>query len=324
MPPMAGSRVTKATVDDEQRALAEAATDPRSAAARSALIAALASKRAPVVARAAKLIQEHALPDLEAEMSVAVQRFLRDPSRSDPNCHARLALLDALDHAESQDAEPFLRALRTAALESPLVTGSMRSRCALALARIGHPDLAVVAGQLLADPQASVRHAALDALAHRGDPATAGLAMFKLRAGDDDRLVVLAAASALLALAPAWGLDELRAHLERGSDAQQQLAAMALGQSRRDEALTVLLEALDRTPLAEDRAALLTGIGLHRSDRALEAMLGVIRDRSEIEARQAIQALAPRRFEPGIEARVRAAARDNDGADLGELLDDVF
>jgi hypothetical protein len=321
---MAGPRVTKTSVEDEQRALAQVAAEPRTVAARAALITALESKRAPVVARAAKLIQEHAIADLEAEMSVAIERFLRDPARSDPNCHARLALLDALDHAESQDAEPFLRALRTAAPESPLVTGSMRSRCALALARIGHTDLPVVAGQLLADPQASVRHAALDALAHRGDPAGAGLAMFKLRAGDDDRLVTLAAASALLALAPTWALHELRTHLERGTDSQQQLAAMALGQSRRDEALTLLLEALDRTAIAEDRAPLLTGIGMHRSDRALEAMIAVIRGRGESEARQAIQALAPRRFESGIEARVRAAARDNEDADLRELLDEVF
>jgi HEAT repeat protein len=159
---------------------------------------------------------------------------------------------------------------------------------------------------------------------HRGDRANAALALFKLRSDDEDPLVTLAAMTALLALAPAHGRQELRELLGSENEDKRELAAVALGQSRSDEALTVLLDALERCARSEERAALLHGAGLHRSDRALEALLSVIADYHPTDARAAIESLGPRRFEAGIADRVRAAAARNDRADLSALVDSVF
>ncbi|HEX9103362.1 MAG TPA: HEAT repeat domain-containing protein [Polyangia bacterium] len=278
-----------------------------------------------MVARAARLVKEHRLDGFAGELEAAFDRFMSDPVKSDPTCAAKIAAIEALDFGEADDAAPFLRAVVHEQWEGGNDTAApMRARAVLALARIGHPDFDLVAAQLLTDRTAPVRQAALDALVHRGDRANAALALLKLRSGDEDPLVTLAAMTALLTLAPARGLDALRDLLDAENEEQRELAAIALGQSRSDEALTALLSALERCTRSEERAAILRGAGLHRSDRALDALVEVIAGSHEVDARAAIDALGARRFERGLAERVRAAAARNERADLSAFVDSVF
>lgn len=187
--------------EEELAALDGVARTPRSEEARARLDAALASKRSLVVARAARLIKEHAVAGFERALTDAFARFLVDPVKSDPVCQAKVAAIEALDYGESDDAEPFLRAVRHVQLEGGTDSAApLRARAVLALARLGHPDFDLVAATLLGDPIANVRQATLDALAHRGDRACAALAMAKLATGDAEPEVVLAAMTALLDL----------------------------------------------------------------------------------------------------------------------------
>ena len=315
----------RASFEEELAALDGVAQAPRSEEARSRLDAALGSKRSLVVARAARLIKEHAVAGFERALTDAFARFLVDPVKSDPVCQAKVAAIEALDYGESGDAEPFLRAVRHVQLEGGSDSAApLRARAVLALARLGHPDFDLIAATLLGDPIANVRQATLDALAHRGDRACAALAMAKLATGDAEPEVVLAAMTALMTLAPAWALDTLRDALG-GEDARRaELAAVALGQSRSDEALGLLLDALACATRAEEREPLVRALGLHRSDRALAALLDLIRNAAPADARTAIESLAARRFEPHVAARVRTAAAENDRADLTPLVDDLF
>ncbi|MDB4966126.1 MAG: uncharacterized protein JWN44_1815 [Myxococcales bacterium] len=313
------------TLEAELGALSALVGDPRGEEARAALLAGLRSKRAPVAARAARLVREHRIDGLEAELKDAFDRFMRDPVKSDPGCQAKLAVLEALDYGESMDSAPFVRAVGHVQLEgAPDTAGGVRARGVLALARMGYADFDLIVAQLLTDRLTAVRHAALEGLAHRGDRAGAALAQLKISVGDDEPVVTLAAMSALLVLAPEWALAELRA-IVGGKDAEaRELAAVTLGQSRTDGALSVLLSALERCIRSEDREALLRGIGLHRSERALDAMLAVIAEAGPVDAKVAIESLVARRFEPGILARVRSATEANERAPLAALVDDVF
>jgi hypothetical protein len=312
-------------LEDELALLSSVAADPRSDQARQRILDGLRSKRSFVVARAGRLAKEHHLEGLEEELAGVFARFMHDPVKSDPTCAAKLAAIEALDYAEWGDAEPFLRASAHVQWEGGNDTAApLRARAVMALARIGHADFDLVAARLLTDGIAPVRQAALDALVHRGDRAHAGLALMKLRSGDEDPMVTLAAMSALLALAPAHGREALQPLLDGENEEQRELAAVALGQSRGDEALAMLLRALEGCARTEERTALLRGIGLHRSERALEALLVVIAEAHEADARAAIEALSARRFEPGIGERVRAAARRNDRAALDPLVDEIL
>jgi len=322
---VAAKGTKRRSFEDELAALSAVAANPRSDEARALLRAGLASARSLVVARAARLVKEHLVEGLGDELAAAFARHLPDPVKSDPTCAAKLATIEALDYCESTDAGPFLRAVVHEQWEGGNDTAApLRARAILALARIGHEDFDLAAAQLLADATAPVRQAALDALAHRGDRAHAALALFKLRSGDEDPMVTLAAMTALLALAPARAVAELERLLDGEAEEPREMAAVALGQSRRDEAVTVLVRALDRCTRAEERIALYRGLGLHRSDRALDALLEVVANGRESDARAAIDALAARRFEPAVVERVRAAAASNDRADLEAIVRSVL
>lgn len=315
----------RVSFEEELAALSAVAAAPRSDDARARLLAGLGSKRSLVAARAARLVKEHAVAGLERELAGTFARFLVDPVKSDPVCQAKLAALEALDYGESADAEPFLRAARHVQFEGGTDTAApLRARAVLALARLGHPDFDLVAAALLADAIANVRQAALDALAHRGDRAGAALALLRLTAGDDDPAVLLAAMTTLLQLAPAWALPLLGEALDGDDERRVELAAVALGQSRDDDALALLLAALSRRTRSPEREPIIRGIGLHRSDRALATILEIVANGAPDDARTAIESLAPRRFEPTITTRVRAAAAQNDRADLTPFIDDAF
>jgi HEAT repeat protein len=130
--------------------------------------------------------------------------------------------------------------------------------------------------------------------------------------------------SGLLSLAPDQGLPLLQRFLSGKDEAQREMAALALGESGRGDALRVLLEALEAIPLASDRAAILRALGLHRSDEALEALLEKIARGEMPDATAAISALGHRRFEPVIRERVHEAAQRNVRTAVVQVYKKVF
>jgi HEAT repeat protein len=310
---------------DEQEALARIAADPSSDAARASLGAALASKHSMIVKRAAELIKQYQITALVPDLTQAFERLLVDAVKQDPGCHAKLALLEALDLLETDEQETFLRGARHVQTEpawpkSVDTAAGVRARGIAGLARTGYSDLQLLAGELLADREPPVRQAVADSLAYRGDRSAVGLLLFKLRSGDEDPMVTLAVLSALLALAPDWALPLLEARLNTGDEGERELAAIALGQSRRPEALVSLTRAFEACVQSAERAPLLRAIGLHRSEPALVALLVVIAEGAAADAKAAAQSLAARRFEPGLPERVREAAARNSGVGLEKEL----
>ncbi|MBI4864539.1 MAG: HEAT repeat domain-containing protein, partial [Candidatus Riflebacteria bacterium] len=227
------------------------------------------------------------------------------------------------------DPDLFLAASRHVQLEpswgAPVDTATaLRARGVLALANLGYPDLLLVAGELLSDDSPPVRQAAAEALTHCGDRSGAGLLLAVFRRADEDPVVATAVLSGILSLAPDWGLPRAGALLSGPDDSARELAAIALGQSGLDEAATLLIAYLNDTPLASRRAFAVRGLGLHRSDRALEALLEIVAGGTPADAAAAVAALSPRRFDPRVRDRVRAAAERNRSANLERALQDAF
>ncbi|MGE0786983.1 MAG: HEAT repeat domain-containing protein [Sandaracinaceae bacterium] len=293
-------------------ALTEATSDRGSPTARDALLTALREADALVVARAASIVQDSLLDGFGDALVSALDRFLEGGGvGADPGCHAKLAIVEALDATDEVAPEAFGRASRHVQMEPafgpPVDTAAaLRARALLALGRSGEPDVPVFAGRALADREPVVRRAAMIAIATHRDRSAAGLAWLKVTSGDEDPLVTAEAMNALVALAPDLGVPAL-AELLEGADAERrELAAMALGESRRPEALPILLEALPDVVLGSERAPFYTALALHRSEPALRTLLDLV---ATPDGTRVLGALGVRRYEPEVCERAEAAAR---------------
>lgn len=282
-----------------------------------------------VAACAARIVRDQALEGMAADLEATFRRFLSGPATDDPGCQAKVATIEALDYAEHRDAQPFLDATSyfqfEAAWGPPVDTAvGLRARGVLALGRLDYSDLSIVAGTLLADPASAVRQAAAEALAASHHRNVAGLLLLRWRMGDDDPLVIMACMNALVSIAPDEAMPRLRSALFSTDQDHSEAAGLALAQSSREDALDVLLEHLQQAPDAAGRTRSLRFVALHRSDRALDAMLEVIAKSNHADAAVAIAALAPRRFDPGVRERAQQAARVNASGHLEAALRAAF
>lgn len=311
------------TLEDELNALV--AADVHTASGRRQLELALGSERQRVVARAATMVRERHLDGFEPQLAQAFDRFLIDGAKTDTGCLAKVALIEALDVLESSDAEFFLKATRVVQPEPAWKTaadtaGGVRAR---ALSReqneIGKAE-AREGVEAFSDSQHTVRLAAAEALAHFGVRHGAGVLLLALAKPEEDPLVTLASMSALLSLAPEVGLPRLTTLL-RGEDAEtRELAALALGQSNRTDALDVLVTALNAASTSRTREPLFKALGIHRSDRAINVLLDALGSETQADAQAALEALATRRFEPGVRSKVEARVSST----LRRLFNDLF
>lgn len=280
---------------------------------RAAIQVALRSTHARVVARAAELARSAEIDGVSTDLADAFRRLAPLGVEADPGCRAKLAVLDALDASGWLDEEPFLAATRFVQREKawgpPTDTATgVRARGLLALTRQGYRDVPLLAAEMLDDPEAPVRAAAADALgAHRSRDA-AGALIARLARGDDDPTVTVACFGACLALVPEWTIAMLRRGTCGARPVDREMASIALGSSRREDALDVLIAWLSGTVSASERETMLTAIGLHRTERALGVLLERLAEGPETDALAAIQGLRARRFDSGVLARARAAA----------------
>lgn len=302
---------------------------------------ALAKGTGPVVARAASRVGLERRLDLEPALLAAWRRLDTEGLKRDPGCGGRLAAAEALDHMDHLDPTPFLHGVRTFQHEPVWggreeTAGGLRARCAAALARMSWPDALPILADLLADESPAARRGAVAALSQQRSAGAAALLRLKHHNGDSDAEVSGAVLLALLAVDPEGAVPLLsalvapvsgpaaRRHTPIPPDALKELALFALGESRLPAAVPILLDALDCAVLTADRAPVLTALAVHRSDAARDALLHCIRDGDALLAEAALRALAPFRYDPELVGAARAAAHENEDADLARVVDDAL
>lgn len=227
-----------------------------------------------LVARAAQVVAEEVLPAWQPRMLELFERFFRV---EDPGCGAKTALADALDFVDCDDDGPFRRGLvwreeKAGPPGAPPVdpADNLRSRCCLALARLGVDDVLHLLADALDDPIATVRAAAAKAIAFHGAEAGGPLLRFKLRLGDRDPFaageVVHAVTEAYLRLAPDLARPLVEAALEAGP--HEDATALALGDARPPFAHALLSGFTARSRDLRDLRAGLIGLLLLRDEEA--------------------------------------------------------
>jgi HEAT repeat protein len=226
-------------------------------------------------------------------------------------------LVEVLLRLEHEDEEVFQRGIRHVQLE-PVRGGrvdtavDLRSACALGLARTSSPAAIVELAELLADPEPPARVSAARAIGNHGRPEGVPLLRHKVRAGDEEPRVLVECLLSLLHLDPeaslalAAGLLEPDSALRAPPGDLSECAALALGESRREEAFPLLRGWL---AVASSRGLVRTAVralASLRRDEAFDHLLSLIREAEPPVARAAAEALAEQASGP-LQVRIREA-----------------
>lgn len=278
---------------------------------RSELEAALVQKRSGLlVAKAAELVAELGVDGLAEQMEGAFPRLLVDPLKRDKGCLAKTALAKALVELERPASEIFLAGVHYVQLE-PVWGGStdaasaLRGWCAHGLVRMRHGEAMLEIAPLLVDPERPARIAAAEALGDSGQLAAEALLRLKIHSGDEEPEVVGECFTSLLRLEPERSLPFVGRFLADGDPAVAEGAALALGESRREEAIDLLQDRLEVTVDADVRRALYLALALTRRERAIDLLVKEVESGPSGRAAQALRALALHRFDDGLRERLR-------------------
>jgi HEAT repeat protein len=300
--------------------------DPSAPGSEGALREILRSRFSHAAAKAAEVAGDAQLRELEPDLVAAFDRFLQDPSKRDPGCLAKTAIVDALQQLDSDEGDLYLRAARHVQLE-PVYGGrqdtapALRGAAARGLVRMNHPDAMVILAELLADAELPARIAAARALAAHGGASGLPLLRLKVLVGDAEIEVV---SECLLALLRISGEDSTPFVARFLETELAEAALLALGESRAPEALPVLESFLARTADAALSRTALLALALLRSDAAIDRLIGFVEGEPGPIARDAIRAFEIYRNDERVVERVRQAVRRREGADLTATFEDVL
>jgi HEAT repeat protein len=282
-----------------------------------------------VVADAAEIVGSRILPELAPDLVAAFDRFMVEPAETDKLCRAKTALVEALNKIEYEKEDVFLAGIHHVQME-PRWGGEedsaarLRGSAALALVRINYRDVVLLLADLLADPEKVTRVAAAQALGESRAPSALPLLRFKARLGDEDPDVTAECLTALMSAAPKESLPFVAQFLDSPDEAIQQGAAFALAESRRPDALDILMQ---HWPKARDGSAqelIRLAISMTRLPAALDFVLESLVADNQSTALAALSALAIHPHNQSIHERIAAAVAKKGDAILKEAFRKEF
>jgi HEAT repeat protein len=262
---------------------------------------ALANRSNYAVAKAARIAGERTMTGLIPDLLAALDRFFEDPAKTDPQCWAKNAIVQALADLGYSESAVFLRGLRHVQMEAVWggqtdTAGPLRARCALALVAcrdLSDTQLLSHLIEVLADTDKTVRAEAARAIG-RIDRAEAAL-LLRLRAlmGDEEPEVLGACFSALLSIEGRAGIGFVKRFLDRDNVAGE--AALALGLTHEAEAFELLRDRQERTRDPDLASVLLTAIALTNLPEAIDYLIGMLESKAP-RAKMAREALKSARM----------------------------
>ena len=266
---------------------------------------ALANRNNFIVAKAAKLAALHNHRTLIPELVAAFDRFLPDGTKSDPQCWAKNALIEALSTFEYQEPEVFLTGMKTFQLEATWggttdTAGTLRGLSAMALVQcrgLSNTQVLTHLTSLFADKQLPVRVNAARAVEQIGTDASALLLRLRAELASDEPELLGACYSGVLRLegpsAIPWAAKFLTNPNPRDPpDAASTEAAFAIAETRTEAAAALLIATHKRARDPDFRGTLLAALALTRQDKAIDYLFDEIADGNKT-AREALENSAP-------------------------------
>lgn len=258
-----------------------------------------------MVAKAAELSSSLNARELLPQLLAAWDRMFENPSKTDPQCWAKNALIRALTALGVQESAPFLRGIRYKQWEATWggqedTAITVRGGCALALLQCTDLPRLQIAQHLviaLTDEKTPVRIDGARALEAFGGDEASLLLRLKARISDPEPPVLGQVFESLLELEGNRAIPFLAEFLNAREEAVREEAvaeeaALALGASRSLQALDALRKAWERRRASSLAAVLLRAISALRIPEAIEFLAGIVRTQEKMEALDALDALA--------------------------------
>jgi hypothetical protein len=271
-----------------------------------------------LVAKAAELAGDRLLYDCESDLAAAYARFLDDPIKRDPHCTAKGAIARALVALDYPNADFYLAGIRYRQHE-PVWGGTedravdLRSTCAAGLAATSYPRALIALVGLLHDPEPHARSGAIRAIACAEPVAAEAVLRSKALTGDQEPEVIGDCFAALLRVSPEEAPSFVAGFLADDDPQRSGLAALALGESGLEAALTLLRCRWDDQPFKRDEDRLLLRAAvLHRSDAAFDWLIEVVERGDRTSAELVLTELAAYRSNRRLRERLRTAVAGRD------------
>ncbi len=278
---------------------------------------ALAAKSNLIVAKAARIAGDAQLTELTGDLAAAFGRFLDKGSAADKGCVALTAMARALVKLDHDDADLFRRGMKHVQMEgvwggSEDTAAELRAVCATGLANSRDPRKLRAMVELLTDRQWPARIGAVRAIATVGSEAAALLLRFKALIGDREPEVLSECLTGLLEVDGAEALP-LAAQLVDAKEAEvREAAILALGASRRADAIEYLKEKFGAAADRDTRKCILLALASSRTETAIEFLLDLIRQGSDTTAALVLSAMSIHAGDARLQEAVEQAKAGRD------------
>lgn len=256
---------------------------------------ALESKYSLVAGKAARIIGDALVSELAEALASACARFLSKPE-TDKGCLALTAIARALVTLDHDDAELYRRGMKHIQMEgtwggSNDVGAEFRAVCAMGLANSrDHRKLQAMV-ELLADAEWPARAGAVKAIATVGSDAASLLLRYKALLGDAEPDVLSETLAGLLAVDGADALPLAGRIAESRDRDTSEAAILALGASRRADAVEWLKTRFARVADHDGKKCIILALASARNEVAMEFLVEVVRTASLPLAGVAISAM---------------------------------
>jgi HEAT repeat protein len=281
---------------------------------------ALAAKSNLVAAKAARIAGDAQCTELTNELAAAFERFLKRGLELDKGCVAMIAIVRALYNLDYDGAELFLKGMRHVQME-PVWGGSidtaaeLRAICAMGLAGTTYPGKMREIVFLLADREWQARAGAARAIATCGTEAASLLLRLKVLTGDNEPEVLSDCFTGLLAVEGADAIELVGSFADTRDRETRETAILALGASRRKDAVDWLMARFANTADSELRKCILLSLATSRTEEAFAFLLCVIRDGSASTSAMAVSAIEINRSDERTHEEVEKALRTRSAHD---------
>ncbi len=320
---MAKARPIEERLAELKALAAQGKTDAVIAAVRDAI----KDKNNLIAARAANIACDLKIESVEKELVEAFARFMVDAEKTDKGCAAKTAIVKSLEAIDARCEEVFLAGIKHIQHEPTWggqsdTAGELRGVSAFALVNMNYREAMLEIIPLLFDSDASARLMGVRAVASLVREESEALLRTKALAGDAEPGVIAECFLGLMREWPERSAEFIEKFLER--DEFKEVAAMALGESRKPAALPVLKKFWDKSLDDRSRSMALSAIALLRLEEALEFMLSIVRDEHARTAAAAVTSLKIYRGDEKVRQRVEAIAKERDETVITDAVKEIF